>query len=150
MNNFIGIDNREHRGLIDRTNDIYAGYGKIYRDAVDKIRLIDPRKYRTQMVEEMIELMDLGVIRFPIEYNGQEFIRIPKQTNSKRGSDSEEEFEIYYLSQEEKVSFTQIDLMKQEITSIYKISNPENTSVRYALPKEKENKMHKRHCAYVA
>lgn len=150
LNNFTGIDNREHRGLIDRTNDIYTGYGKIYRDAVDKIRLIDPRKYRTQMVEEMIELMDLGVIRFPMEYNGQEFIRIPKQTNSKRGSESEEEFETYYLSQEEKVSFTQIDLMKQEITSIYKISNPENTSVRYALPKEKENKMHKQYCAYVA
>lgn len=102
------------------------------------------------MVEEFIELMNLGVFRFPMEYNGQEFIRIPKQTNSKKGSDSEEEFEVYYLSQEEKISFTQIDLMKQEITSIYKISNPENTSIRYALPKEKENKMHKRYCAYVA
>ena len=141
LNNFVGIDNREHRGLIDKSNELYAGYGKVYRDAIDKVRLIDPRKYRTQMVEEFVELMDLGVIRFPMEYNGQEFIRIPKVETQKKGS-NEEEFDLYYLSQDEKISFTQIDLMKQEVTSIYKISNPENTSVRYALPKEKENKMH--------
>lgn len=99
--------------------------------------------------------MHLGVIRFPMEYSGQDFLRIPKADTAlaKRGvsgNDQEEEMEVYYLSQDEKVSLTQIDLMKQEITSIYKISNPENTSVRYALPKEKENKMHKQHCAYVA
>lgn len=155
LNNFLGVDGKNHRGLIDKTHEIYADYSKIYRDAVDKIRLIDPRKYRTQMVEEMIELMHLGVIRFPMEYSGQDFLRIPKADTAlaKRGvsgNDQEEEMEVYYLSQDEKVSLTQIDLMKQEITSIYKISNPENTSVRYALPKEKENKMHKQHCAYVA
>ena len=147
LNNFLGVDGKNHRGLIDKTHDIYSGYSKIYRDAVDKIRLVDPRKYRTQMVEEMIELMNLGVIRFPMEYSGQDFLRIPKDDKAlaKRGGsgdEQEEEMEVYYLSQDEKISLTQIDLMKQEITSIYKISNPENTSVRYALPKEKENKMH--------
>ena len=102
------------------------------------------------MVEEFIELINLGVLRFPFEYNGQDFIRIPKETEKKKGAKCEnEELETYYLSQEERLSYTQIDLMKQEITSIYKVSNPENTSIRYALPKEKENKMH-RFCAYAA
>ena len=32
--------------------------------------------------------------------------------------------------------------MKTEITSIHKTTNPENTSVTYALSKEKENRMH--------
>ena len=36
----------------------------------------------------------------------------------------------------------QIDLMKTEITSIHKTTNPDKTSVRYALPKEKENRLH--------
>lgn len=95
------------------------------------------------MVEEFIELINLGVLRFPFEYNGQDFIRIPKELEKKKGVKCEnEELETYYLSQEERLSYTQIDLMKQEITSIYKVSNPENTSIRYALPKEKENKMH--------
>ena len=85
------------------------------------------------MVEEFIELFNLGVIKLPSEYSGQDFLRIPQENG---------EDEIYYLSQEEKISLNQIDLMKTEITSIHKITNPENTSVRYALPKEKENRMH--------
>ena len=146
LNDFLGADGRTHHGLIDKTNDIYSGYAKTYRDAVDKLRLISPNKYRTQMVEEFIELINLGVIRFPYEYGGQEYLRIEKpQDDNKRGKskdDAEEEVEVYYLSQDEKLSLSQIDLMKQEITSIYKTSNPENTSVRYALSKDKENKMH--------
>lgn len=129
----------KHRGLIDKNNDVYSGYAKTYRNAVDKLRLISPRAYRTQMVEEFIELMNLGVIRFPYEYNGQDFIRTPKSVKNKS---DEEEFEIYNLSNEEKLSLSQIDLMKVEISSIYKFKNPEGTSVRYALPKEKENRMH--------
>ncbi len=35
-----------------------------------------------------------------------------------------------------------IDLMKKEITSIYKFENQERTSRTYALSKDKENKMH--------
>lgn len=132
------ISGKTHRGLIDKTSDVYAGYAKRYRNAVDKLRLISPKAYRTQMVEEFIELFNLGVIKMPFEYNnGQEFIRIPIT-----GENKEENFEIYYLSNEEKLSLAQIDLMKIELTSIHKISNPENTSIRYALPKEKENRLH--------
>ena len=131
----------QHRGLIDKTNELYEGYGKLYPNAVDKLRLIDPRKYRTQMVEEFIELFNLGVIRLPNEYSGQEFLRIPLEN----GDD-----EIYYLSQDEKLSLNQIDLLKTEVTSIHKMTNPEKTSVRYALPKEKENRMHKYRCAIAA
>ncbi|MEY8365748.1 terminase family protein [Anaerovoracaceae bacterium 41-7] len=124
----------KHRGLIDKTNEIYAGYSKRYRNAADKLRLINPSKYRTQMVEEFIELFELGVIRLPKEYNNQDFLRIPQGNN--------QEDKIYYLSTEEKVMLNQIDLMKTEITSIHKTTNPDKTSVRYALPKEKENRLH--------
>jgi hypothetical protein len=37
--------------------------------------------------------------------------------------------------------------MKSETTSIHKIENAEGTNTRYALPKDKEKKMHKQHCA---
>lgn len=139
---------KKHHGLIDKTNDLYTGYSKIYRDAVDKIRLINPRQYRTQMVEEFIELFNLGVIRMPMEYNGQEFLRIPiteddlpKRHGKKNVNDTPEDT-LYYLSNDEKLSLSQIDLMKTEITSIHKFTNPDNTTVRYSLPKEKENRIH--------
>ena len=32
--------------------------------------------------------------------------------------------------------------MKYEIASIHKFKNPEGTSIRYSLPKDKESKMH--------
>lgn len=131
------MNGKKHAGFIDKTNDIYTGYSRLYPNAIDKLRIIDPKKYRTQMVEEFIELMTLGVIRFPYEYSGQEFLRRAGKT-----VDGEEKSNIYYLSQDEKIAFEQIDLMKYEICSIHKIKNPENTSVRYALPKEKENIMH--------
>lgn len=148
LNDWYDSKGRKHHGLIDKSNELYDGYTKTYRDAVDKIRLINPRALRTQMVEEFIELFNLGVIKLPIEYSGQDFIRIPISEDEKpkrRGKQSEDDTsddKLYYLSQDEKLALSQIDLMKTEITSIHKFTNPDNTTVRYSLPKEKENKMH--------
>lgn len=125
-----------HRGLIDKSHEIYEGYTRLYPNASDKLRLISPRKYRTQMVEELIELMDLGVFRFPHEYGGQDFIKVFK-------TDGEEEsYETYELNEEERMALMQIDLMKTEITSIHKTQNAEKTSVVYALAREKTSTMH--------
>ncbi|WP_206459436.1 hypothetical protein [Anaerovorax sp. IOR16] len=139
LNDWNDKTGRTHRGLIDANHDIYAGYSDIYPNAIDKLRLISPRKYRTQMVEEFIELMNLGVIKLPYEFKGQDFIKIIKKEDN---NIDEEEFETYDLSDDEMLSLTQIDLMKNEITSIHRFKNPEGTSVSYALSKEKENKMH--------
>lgn len=138
LNNWKDKYGKEHRGLIDASHEIYEGYQKRYPDAVDKVRLINPRKYRTQMVEEFIELMELGVIHFPREWNGSDYIRI----FSGADSNGEEVFKTYELSEDEKLALTNIDLAKIEITSIHKTQNPEKTSVTYALAKDKENKMH--------
>lgn len=137
LNNWVGDDGRKHRGLIDASHDIYAGYRKIYPDAVDKLKLVSPRKYRTQMVDEFIELMDLGVIKFPYEFK-QEII----STAIKKDDSDEEIIERYELSDKEMVALANIDLMKTETTSIYKFENDEKTSKRYALAKDKENIMH--------
>lgn len=128
---------KTHLGLIDAKHDIYVGYQNLYPHAVDKLRLLSPRKYRTQMVEEFIELIDLGVIRFPYEYHGGDFVQVIKKE-----SEEEEIIETYELNDDEILSLTQIDLMKNEITSIHRSSNPEKTSISYALSKEKEGKMH--------
>lgn len=139
LNNWRDRYGKEHRGLIDAGNELYATYTKRYPDAVDKLRLISPKKYRTQMVEEFIELMNLGVIHFPYEYNGNDFVKVKSGIDKITG---DELFSPYDLSDEEKMALVNIDLMKTEITSIHKFSNQENTSVTYALSKEKENRMH--------
>lgn len=132
LNDWTDKNGRSHRGLIDKTNEIYKGYEEIYPNAVDKLRLLSPRKYKTQMVEEFIELMDLGVIKFPFEFK-QEYISIAKDDGD------HQKMETYQLSTKEIVALQSIDIMKNEITSIYKYTNSANTSVTYALAKEKEN-----------
>lgn len=137
LNDWTGDDGRQHRGLIDASHEIYEGYKDLYPNAVDKLRLISPRKYRTQMVDEFIELMDLGVIKFPYEFK-QEFISI-----AKKQEDSDEEIiEKYELSDAEIGALANIDLMKTETTSIYKYENAEKTTKTYALAKDKESIMH--------
>lgn len=137
LNDWIEDSGKKHRGLIDASHELYKGYKSIYPNAIDKLRLISPKKYRTQMVDEFIELMDLGVIKFPYEFK-QEFLsvaKIDKKTN-------EEIIEKYQLSEKEIVALTNIDLMKTETTAIYKYENAEKTKRTYALSKDKESVLH--------
>ena len=138
LNDFQDASGTMHKGFIDMTNEVYSTYKSRYPNAVDKLRLMNPKKYRTKMVEEFIELMELGVIHLHYQYNGQEFLNISKGVDK----NGEEILETYNLSQDEMISLSQIDLMKTEICSIHKSSNPEGTSVTYALPREKQNIMH--------
>ena len=133
LNDWTDKNGRIHRGLIDKEHDIYKGYDKIYPNAVNKLRLLSPKKYRTQMVEEFIELIDLGVIKFPYEYK-QEFISMAKQIDTEN-----QKIESYQLSLDEIVALQSIDIMKNEITAIYKYENAEKTARTYALSKEKES-----------
>ena len=61
---------------------------------------------------------------------------------AKQGEGDSEILENYQLSDEETVALANIDLMKNEITSIYKYENAEKTTKSYALAKDKESKMH--------
>lgn len=148
LNDWVDINGKTHAGLIDADNELYTTYKRRYPNAINKLRLISPRKYRTQMVEEFIELMELGVLRFPYAYSGSDILHLVKGTQvvgkDEDGNEIKEELtETYNLSQDEKIQLTQIDFMKREIAAIHKSTNAENTSVTYALAKEKANKMHK-------
>lgn len=125
---------RKHRGFIDKTSEIYQTYIGKFPNAADKIRLVSPKKYRTQMFQEFIELFDLGVIKLPHEYDGRDYI-----TNM-TVVDGEEVQEDYKLSSEEKIALTEIDLLKNEITAMQKITNADKTSETYQLSKEAERK----------
>ena len=101
--------------------------------------MISPRKFRSVMFEELIELMNLGVIHFPLEYNGGDYVQISDGVDKTTG---QEILKTHELSLEEQTAWVNIDLMKNEITSIQKTTNPENTSVTYALSPEVANKIH--------
>lgn len=124
----------KHAGLIDPTHEQYVDTVREYPNARKILRLISPQKYKTQMVDELIELMRLDLIKFPKEYDGKSEIPITVDN----GKDGEVDIVYRSLSIEEQVALINLDIMKTETTSIHKFENPERTSVRYALPKDKE------------
>lgn len=124
-----------HKGFLDREYELYAGYEKKYPNASNKLKLISPNKYRTQMVDEFIELMQLDLFKFPKEYDGKGYVTLQKQVGD------EIKLVQKHLSIEEEISLINMDILKTEITSIYKFENPEKTSKSYKLPKDKERIM---------
>lgn len=125
----------KHKGFLDKEFELYVGYEKRYPNASNKLRLISPHKYRTQMVDEFIELMSLDLIKFPKEYDGKGYVTLQKQVKD------EIKLETRHLTMEEEVCLLNMDILKTEITSIYKFENPEKTNKTYKLPKEKERVM---------
>lgn len=126
-----------HKGFLDITYDVYEGYEDMYPDNSNILRMLNPRKYKKEMTEQLIEIMNNDLLKFPREYNRQGFVNIVNM-NEKTG---EEEIEEHTLSWEEECALLNIDELKKEITSIFRYKNSDNTTVTYALPKDKENRM---------
>lgn len=120
---------RVHRGLIDK--EVSADYIYNFPNAVDKLRLMSPTKYKKEMFEALIEMMNLGLIEFPESYDGKDFITI----FDKDGKETQ-----YKLSDDEKLALIQIDLMKEELVNIYRFEST-NGNCRYDLAPQKEAKL---------
>jgi len=126
----------KHKGFIDKVSDIYETEIYNYPNAWDKLALISPNKYRNKMCEELQELLQLDLIKFPYEYSGKGFVTLASDDGSERN------LKNYNLSFEEELSLINIDIMKTETINIHRVSNAEKTSVRYILPKDKERIMY--------
>lgn len=129
MNDWVDSKGDTHKGFIDETHDLYKEEAEKYPNACTKFYLINPKRYRNQMCEELIELMNHDLIRFPKEYDGKNYI-IEEKTNSK----GEVELVERILTTEERVALINIDAMKTELTSIHKFKDNTGMVIRYSVP----------------
>jgi hypothetical protein len=120
-----------HRGLIDKNHDEYKTYTSKYPNAVDKVRLLSPKKYKAEMFEALIEMTKLDLISFPESYDHKGILNYV---------DDEGKSSTYKLTEDEILSLTNIDIAKEELVSIYSFKST-NGSVRYDLPPDKQNKI---------
>lgn len=125
-----------HKGFIDVNYDVYQGEISKYPNASRNLTLVSPNKYRNQMCEELLELMILDLIKFPKEYDNKGYVSVEYVEKN------ESKIKHRQLTTEEEVILINLDIMKTEITSIYKFKNADGIVNRYALPKDKERKMH--------
>lgn len=153
-----GYDGHMHRGLID--NEYNEGDRKKYPNAVDKVMtLLSPKKYKSDMFESLIEMMDQNLVEFPEEYLDKGYINLIYEVypDGKRvqrytyPTEEEEEklqkkgIEIVlspvHLSKEEEIALKQIDLAKQELRCMYRYKQSGDKD-RFDLAPDKANSMH--------
>ena len=131
------FDNRGilHRGLIDKEHKEYSNHISKYPNAINKLKLVTPQKYKTEIFDALIEMMDLGLITFTADYDLKGYLYF---TEERKG---EMEERIYKLSQDEELALKNIDLAKEELVNIYRFDGT-NGNYRYDLPPDKKATHH--------
>lgn len=136
---------RKHRGLIDK--DYAPEYVRRYPNAVNKLKLIEPSKYKSEMFESLIKMIESNLMTFPNEYDNRGYInmievdqnvlarnkreimeKLDKENLSQKEYEEKlddelskldiSKYKLYNLSPDEEVSLKQIDAMKEEIVNI--------------------------------
>ncbi|WP_223821905.1 terminase [Paenibacillus peoriae] len=135
-----------HKGLIDKKES--SDYISKFPNATDKIKLMNPKKYKTEMFDALVEMLGLDLISFTEEYDMKGYLTLfdneeieyeDEKKNKNKSVTSKEK--IHKLSFDEELALKNIDLAKEEVVNIYRYDNP-NGGRRYALSPEKESKMH--------
>lgn len=140
-----------HRGMIDK--EYSPEEVRLYPNAIlNKMRLIQPTKYKVEMFRALIEMMDMNLIEWPMEYDNRGYITVMYDLNTKTGekvprykepTDKEVKSleksgiqivrEQYNLDQDEEIALKQIDAMKTELVNIYRFKQSSGGD-RFDLP----------------
>ncbi len=153
------VDSNGHprRGLIDP--EFNEGDNKKFPNAIkNKLHLISPKKYKTELYESLIKMLDSNLIEFPEEYMSKGYIELLYETDSKgrktlrktypseeeekalRKKGSTFETQLYHLTKDEEAALKQIDAAKTELVNIYRFKQASGQD-RFDLAPEKANKL---------
>ena len=168
MEDWIGKDGKKHKGLIDK--EYSKDYVKKFPNAVDKIHLMSPTKYKSEMYEAMIEMINQDKVEFTASYDSKGYITIfdieeeklekekEKITKKLKAKNlSEEEFEdqmneelrkiqnvktkTVKLDWAEEIALGGIDALKEEIVNMVRIKR-ESAKDGFELTPEKRSSLH--------
>lgn len=123
-----------HRGIIDKIES--SEYVKNFPNALDKLKLISPKKYRTDMYDAFIEMLNLGLIEFTDSYDMKGFLNLPFEREGK-----DIEYQKVNLSFEEELALKNVDIAKEELVLTYRFDST-GGGYRYDLPQDKKATIH--------
>ena len=168
MDDWYDKDGHKHKGLIDK---VYSEeYVKKFPNAVDKIHLMSPTQYKSEMYEAMIELVNQDKINFTASYDNKGYLtvfdvdqeklnkaKIELTEKLKKKNLSDEQFDnelqkelekiqnvqthIEKLDWQEEVALVGIDALKEELVNMVRIKR-ESGKDSFELCPEKKNKLH--------
>lgn len=145
----------KHRGLVDP--EYNEGDDKKFPNAIsNKLHLISPLKFKSEMFESAIQMVDMGLVEFPEEYNGRGYVTLIYEVDS-NGNETqrysfpseEEEAELkkrgidvitknQKLSIDEEAALVQLDALKTEVCNIYRFKG-NGSKDRFDLAPDKAN-----------
>ncbi len=157
-----------HRGLIDK--EYSAEYVKKFPNAVDKVHLMSPTAYKSEMYEAMIELMNQDKISFTAPYDNKGSLtvfdvdeeKLKKEREKiiaklKKEKVSEEIFEarlneelsqvqsvktkVIKLEWQDEIALANIDALKEELVNMVR-KKRDSGKDSFELIAEKANKLH--------
>jgi hypothetical protein len=164
-----------HRGLIDK--EYSADYVRKFPNAVDKVHLIPPSKFKSIIYEATIEMLNQDKISFTATYDNKGYLtlintnekilnrekkKILKDLEKENIPEDEKQDELNRrllqvscvetkmekLSWQEELALENIDALKEELVNMVRIKRENRDS--FELCAEKRNKLHKHRCADVA
>lgn len=132
LDEWVGADGRKHKGLIDTSHKANEASKSRYPNAVDKMILVDPKGNRNLIFQAIEDMVKLGVVEFPVNYDeGKEYLTFIQGDGTETRHD---------LTVEEQIALANIELLKTEIVTMCKYTSGGNVS--YDFPPDKRTKMH--------
>lgn len=155
-----------HRGLIDK--EYSEEYVKKFPNAVDKIKLVSPSMYKSEMYEALIELTSQDKISFTAPYDNKDYLTtfvVDEEKTKKRRKEisdrlraekvdeseferrlteeleQEMETERIKLDWEDKMALANMDALKEELVNMVR-KKRESGKDSFELTPEKANILH--------
>lgn len=168
MEDWVDKKGVKHRGLIDK--EYSADYVKKFPNAIDKVRLMSPSQYKSEMYEALIQMMDQDVISFTENYDNKGYITVfdvDEKVLEKEKKKIEEKLKKQKLSEEEykeqfeeelknvscmktkmikldpyqEMALSNIDALKEEMVNMVR-KKRESGKDSFELAPEKQNRLH--------
>ena len=126
-----GNDGKMHKGIIDASHKSNETARETFPDAIDIVKLIDPKGRRNDIFESLEKMIKLGVVTFPADWDGKDELFFVDDDGTEHR---------YQLSMAEQNALGQIENLKNETVTMCKYVS--NGNVTYNFPPDKRNTMH--------
>ena len=172
MQDWVDHKGKLHHGLIDKETDkqLGTGYSRKYPNAIDKVRLLEPSKYKSIMYESAIEMTNSNFVNFTADYDNKGYLTLFQTDDAetakvkksiedrlKKEKVSEEEFDfrlkeelkksavvkskMVKLDPYQEIALANIDALKEELVNMRRIKRDSGKDSFELIP-EKQSKLH--------
>lgn len=172
MQDWVDHKSKLHHGLIDKETDkqLGTGYSRKYPNAIDKVKLLEPSKYKSIMYESAIEMTNSNFVNFTADYDNKGYLTLFQTDDAetakvkksiedrlKKEKVSEEEFafrlkeelkkssvvksKMVKLDPYQEIALANIDALKEELVNMRRIKRDSGKDSFELIP-EKVGKLH--------